>query len=240
MDMEVASVTNQATVSDQQDDDETFETPRSSPEIMVTDCSLPEQVVNGVNGVDVKPKIETATDTAKRNISISEAPNAPSSELTFPADLLPRSQAIDMVVGRESWHRQVPPEWVPIITRDVQGQQHMPPIAPYSDAYLSTQPAKKRRLAEARKPEGSIEKVISDTLKDAIKVTGVQPKSVSSGASAGSSSVGNSNIVSEVAKDTNVKAAIKNDTRAAIKRRIQQDPDFTQERFPDSQEFVKK
>ena len=240
MDMEVASVTNQATVSDQQDDDETFETPRSSPEVMVTDCSLPEQVVNGVNGVDVKPKIETATDTAKRNISISEAPNAPSSELAFPADLLPRSQAIDMVVGRESWHRQVPPEWVPIITRDVQGQQHMPPIAPYSDAYLSTQPAKKRRLAEARKPEGSIEKVISDTLKDAIKVTGVQPKSVSSGASAGSSSVGNSNIVSEVAKDTNVKAAIKNDTRAAIKRRIQQDPDFTQERFPDSQEFVKK
>merc|ERR1711894_162363 len=163
-----------------------------------------------------------------------------SEELSFPTELLPRSQGIDMVVGRESWHRQVPPEWVPLITRDVQAQSQMPPMTPYSDAYLSTQPTKKRRLAEAKKPEGSIEKVISDTLKDAIRVSGVQPKSVSSGASAGSSSVGNSNIVSEVAKDTNVKAAIKNDTRAAIKRRIQQDPDFTQERFPDSQEFVKK
>jgi len=116
----------------------------------------------------------------------------------------------------------------------------MSPIAPYSDAYLSTQPAKKRRLAEARKPEGSIEKVISDTLKDAIKVSGVQPKNASSGASAGSSNVGNSNIAAEVAKDTSVQAAIKNDARGTIKRRLQQDPDFTPERFPDSQDFAKK
>merc|ERR1712113_1059994 len=157
----------------------------------------------------------------------------------FPSELLPRSQGIDMVVGRDPWHRQVPPEWVPIITRDVQGQQQIPPIAPYSDAYLSTQPAKKRRLAEAKKPEGSIEKVISDTLKDAIRVSGVKPKSAPN-APGGNDAAANSRVAGEVSLDGGVQAAIKNDTRGTIKRRLQQDPDFKPERFPDSQDFVTK
>ena len=145
-----------------------------------------------------------------------------------------------MVVGRESWQRQLPPEWVPIITRDVQAQNQMPPIAPYSDAYLSTQPAKKRRLAEAKKPEGSIEKVISDTLKDAIRVSGVQPKSAQPNAPGGHDNAANSSIAGEVSLDGGVQAAIKNDTRGTIKRRLQQDPDFKPERFPDSHDFVAK
>ena len=157
-------------------------------------------------------------------------------ELAFPAELLPRSQGIDMVVGREQWHRQVPSEWVPIITRDIQSQQQLATQAPFSDAYLSTQPAKKRRLAEARKPEGTIEKVISDTLKDAIKVSGVQPKPSTSPQVA----PGGSTVALEVSKDEGVQTAVKNDTRGAIKRRLQHDPDFKPKNFPNSQDFVAK
>ena len=213
---------------------------------MVTDNISPTRVPNGEMDVDVRPKLQNkpdaTTDTKNTKSSGAEAliqtPDAPSSEeLTFPTELLPRSQGIDMVVGRESWHRQVPPEWVPIITRDVQAQNQITPMAPYSDAYLSTQPAKKRRLAEANKPEGSIEKVISDTLKDAIRVTGVQPKSAQPG---GNDAATNSSIAGEVSVDGGVQAAIKNDTRGTIKRRLQQDPDFKPERFPDSQDFVAK
>ena len=248
-DREVESVTNLAAQNDPQDEDETFETPRSSPEIMVTDNVSPTRVPNGEMDIDVKPKLESklnaVTDTKKSASTGAEslivAPDPPNSEeLSFPAELLPRSQGIDMVVGRESWQRQLPPEWVPIITRDVQAQNQMPPIAPYSDAYLSTQPAKKRRLAEAKKPEGSIEKVISDTLKDAIRVSGVKPKSAQPNGPGGNDAAANSSIAREVSLDGGVQAAIKNDTRGTIKRRLQQDPDFKPERFPDSQDFVTK
>ena len=216
---------------------------------MVTDNISPTRVPNGEMDVDVRPKLQNkpdaSTDTKNTKSSGAEAliqtPDAPSSEeLSFPTELLPRSQGIDMVVGRESWHRQVPPEWVPIITRDVQAQSQMPPMTPYSDAYLSTQPAKKRRLAEAKKPEGSIEKVISDTLKDAIRVSGVQPKSAQPTQPGGHDAAANSSIASEVSLDGGVQASIKNDTRGTIKRRLQQDPDFKPERFPDSQDFVAK
>ena len=216
---------------------------------MVTDNVSPTRVPNGDMDVDDKPKVQnkpvaevdTKNATTTCAGSLIEIPDPPSSEeLSFPAELLPRSQGIDMVVGRESWQRQLPPEWVPIITRDVQAQNQMPPIAPYSDAYLSTQPAKKRRLAEAKKPEGSIEKVISDTLKDAIRVSGVQPKSAQPNAPGGHDNAANSSIAGEVSLDGGVQAAIKNDTRGTIKRRLQQDPDFKPERFPDSQDFVAK
>jgi hypothetical protein len=36
--------------------------------------------------------------------------------------------------------------------------------APFSDAYLTTQPSKRRRLIAAEKPEGSVERVIAETL----------------------------------------------------------------------------
>ena len=230
--------------NDQQDEDETFETPRSSPEIMVTDHPSPGRIHNGEMDVDVRQSFEAKPEPVNITNSVPqtpliETPNVQNSELNFPSELMPRSQGIDMVVGREPWHRQVPPEWVPIITRDVQGQQQIPPIAPYSDAYLSTQPAKKRRLAEAKKPEGSIEKVISETLKDAIKVSGVHPKASQSGTSTGGIA-GNSTIAVEVAKDGGIQAAVKSDTRGAIKRRLQRDPDFKPERFPDSQDFATK
>ena len=206
---------------------------------MLTDNASPERTNTAEMEIDDRPSRDNKKEAQPNTINISRPPlvvvppeQPTNAELAFPAELLPRSQGIDMVVGREQWHRQVPSEWVPIITRDIQSQQQLAAQAPFSDAYLSTQPAKKRRLAEARKPEGTIEKVISDTLKDAIKVSGVQPKP--------STSPGGSAVALEVAKDGCVQTAVKNDTRGAIKRRLQQDPDFKPENFPNSQDFVAK
>lgn len=172
----------------------------------------------------------------KQTTVVTPSPTASlEAELSFPIDLLPSTQSIDAVVGREAWYRQVPLEWVPTITSDTRTQQQLHPIAPFSDAYLSTQPPKKRRLAANKKPDGTIEKVISDTLKKAITVTGVQPK-----VSTNNTTSGNSNIAVEAARDVGLQAAIKTESHRAITRRIQQDPDFDEEKFRSSNDFCLK
>ena len=221
---------------------------------------------NGGNEATSKRESNNAATTSERNVGRTKSnvpqdpPDDVNGELIFPPELLPQSPGIDMVVGREPWHRQVPSDWVPIITRDMQAQMSTSrdgpggPLqqAPFSDAYISTQPAKKRRLASEGKPEGSIEKVIKDTLKDAIRASGVQPigsnnqqhpvmMNNSTAVSPGSGAVAViEQLLQDAASDVGVQDAVKNDTRTAIKRRLQQDPDFKPQNFPNSQDFTSK
>ena len=62
----------------------------------------------------------------------------------------------------EGWQGAVPPEWVPIISRD--SRQAAPRPVPFSDAYISGQPPKRRRLNNERKPRGDAINLISETL----------------------------------------------------------------------------
>jgi hypothetical protein len=203
------------------------------------DQTLSDIMANIETHTDIE--IDSATnhgienDTEQNQTLVVPPTTSPEAELLFPIDLLPSTQGMDTVVRSEAWHRQVPIEWVTTITSDTQTQQPIPPIAPFSDAYLSTQPAKKRRLAESRKPDGEIEKVISDTLKKAITVTGVQPK-----VSTNNTTVVNSNVAVEAAKDVGLQAAIKTEAHKAITRRIQEDPDSDPEKFRNSKDFCLK
>ena len=75
-------------------------------------------------------------------------------------------------VGSQPWHGTLPANWVPIVARDVNRQNDRDAIQaasrPLSDALLSTQSAKRRRLASKSKPEGNVEQLIADTLHSAM------------------------------------------------------------------------
>ena len=98
---------------------------------------------------------------------IPDTPPTPS----FPSALLalPLAAAGDAEVEAEGWHGAVPSQWVPIISRDVAST---PPQSngvgsggPYSDAYISGQPPKRRRLNDDKKPHGSTRDIIADSIK---------------------------------------------------------------------------
>ncbi|GLV33829.1 uncharacterized protein CBL_11286 [Carabus blaptoides fortunei] len=79
----------------------------------------------------------------------------------------------NVVIGSEPWHRGLSAEWIPIITRDTQRQRRQNPQAPFSDAYLSGLPSKRRKIVAAAKPQGNLSQVISDGVRRAVTTTGL-------------------------------------------------------------------
>lgn len=112
------------------------------------------------------------------------------------------------------------------MARDIHRQNGLDDQGPFSDAYLTGQSTKRRRLASRNKPEGSVEQVISDTLSSAINASGVQPV----------------HAVEEVLKDAstrgNIQQSLRNEVHSTISRRIARDPDFDSKKFPNSKDFA--
>ena len=57
----------------------------------------------------------------------------------------------------------LPPSWAPIIARDT-SEAGRPSQQPYSEAYLSGQPNKRRKLNSDKKPRGEVSNIISRSL----------------------------------------------------------------------------
>jgi len=55
-------------------------------------------------------------------------------------------------------------EWVPVIARDSQRQRRQGTQPPYSDAYLSGMPNKRRKIVTSSKPQGSLSQIIASEL----------------------------------------------------------------------------
>ena len=91
--------------------------------------------------------------------------------------LAPREVDSTIPIGSQPWHGTLPSNWIPIVSRDVSRQSNQEGQRPFSDAYLTTQAAKRRRLASNSKPSGTVSEVISDVITDAIRNTGIQPLS---------------------------------------------------------------
>ena len=105
---------------------------------------------------------------------------------------------------------------------------------PFSDAYLTTQPAKRRKLAAAQKPEGSVEEVIAETIEDAVQTSGVRPMLGATGAAT------LSDMSRAVARDANLQQGVEGEAMSALKRRIKADPDVKDEKHPNAKAFAKK
>lgn len=239
---------------------ETFGTPRSSPELMETENNAganDEASAAAAPGSVRSPELATTSSSAAMATASFPAPPqlmvppaaVDEGEVRFPRSLLPRSgMGPDMVVGSESWHRALPSDWVPIVARDSRLQNNTSGRmaaaaasrgdnaggqvqAPFSDAYLSTQPAKRRKIAAEEKPDGDLDKLISDTLQDAIRSTGAQPTNAPV-----------ASMVAEVSANERVREAVEGEVLGAVRGRIERDQEYKIHisRYPQSSAFLAK
>ncbi|KAL0280072.1 UNVERIFIED_CONTAM: hypothetical protein PYX00_001471 [Menopon gallinae] len=133
----------------------------------------------------------------------------------------------DVLIGSETWHNALPSEWVPIITRDTQRQRRQSSQKPFSDAYLSSLPAKRRKLIASSKPQGNLSQVISDGVRQAINAAGI-------------SSPVAEKVIAEAGKDDVLQAAYKEQERVCVSADLKRNPDFSPSRFPNAFKYFDK
>jgi len=162
------------------------------------------------------------SDPVSVSTSSSSIP-PPNQEQAFPSSLL----SVPTLSSQSSpGMSALPAAWLPIIARD----QNLTPSAntPHSDAYLSGQPSKRRRLNAECKPRGEVNSVIEQAMKEAIEQTGIQP---SGGAGA---------LIDQVVNNRTVQGAVEQMARESFQERSRNGEDFNPGKFPAVDKFVKK
>jgi len=164
----------------------------------------------------------TAANTITRPITMVPPPDQ---DLTFPPSLL----AIPTITSQNSTMSNMsslPSTWLPIIARDqavtVTTQQ------PHSDAYLSGQPSKRRRLNTESKPRGEVRRLIEQSLQEAMEQTGLQPT--------GGAAV----VMEQVGDSRNIQEAVGQMARESFQERSRDRENFQPEKFPAVNKLVKK
>ncbi|XP_026277950.1 large proline-rich protein bag6-A isoform X1 [Frankliniella occidentalis] len=182
-------------------------------EPMDTDSQSPHQPTTSASSVSLDvPSHSSEGATAAHTIESSEI--APmDTELPAPAP--------------EAWHRILPPEWVPIITRDATRQRRPNSQAPLSDAYLAGMPPKRRKVVTASRPHGSLSEVISANMESAIQSSGVP-------------TAGLSLVQEEAGRDPRLREAYREQLRATVRANLANNPDFSAERFPNAAQYFGK
>ncbi len=223
------------------EEEENFATPRSSPELM-------DMAEHQVKQQPPSPRSDVAIDDDKEKaveevVPFTIPPPVDLSDQAFPPSLLPHpsdANAIDVVVGSEPWHRALPPEWVPIVARDVQKQQKCEDdnVPAASNAYLSTQPAKRRKLAtESKPPSGPVMALVTECLQEAVSSAGIVQQQATSQPLERSLA---RDVMREETQDELLGPAAEATAMGTIKSRLEKDPDFDEERYPNSTAFLKK
>ncbi|CAH1179566.1 unnamed protein product [Phaedon cochleariae] len=131
----------------------------------------------------------------------------------------------NVVLGSEPWHGQVPEDWVPIITRDAQRQRRQNSQGPFSDAYLSGMPSKRRKIVNSSKPQGSLPQVITDGVRQAVSTTGL-------------TSVSPLETVAQAAGNSpEIQTAYRNLLRSTVQASLRENEEFLPERYPNIQNY---
>ncbi|XP_056597789.1 large proline-rich protein BAG6 isoform X2 [Triplophysa dalaica] len=117
----------------------------------------------------------------------------------------------------EPWAATVPPEWVPIIRHDMLTQRKMKAQPPLSDAYLHGMPAKRRKTGQGEGPPLSL----ADAVSRAARAAGVRPVTTPD------------NLQGEL-EEPEMQEAYTQQVRSDIKKRLSDDPDYNQQRFPNT------
>ncbi|XP_014662562.1 PREDICTED: large proline-rich protein BAG6-like [Priapulus caudatus] len=128
---------------------------------------------------------------------------------------------------RDDWRGVVPHEWVDVISRDIETQQHQRAQASMSDAYLQGMPAKRRRVSSSiHMADGKpLSSSLPDLLKKAISATGAHP--VTSVAA----------VTKEAAESMVIQELYEQQVKHDIKRRLEADSDYNPGRFPHTDDF---
>ncbi|EPY85374.1 large proline-rich protein BAG6 [Camelus ferus] len=117
----------------------------------------------------------------------------------------------------EPWAAAVPPEWVPIIQQDIQSQRKVKPQPPLSDAYLSGMPAKRRKMMQGEGPQ----LLLSEAVSRAAKAAGARPLT-------------SPESLSRDLEAPEVQESYRQQLRADIQKRLQEDPNYSPQRFPNA------
>ncbi|XP_067416371.1 large proline-rich protein BAG6 isoform X3 [Emydura macquarii macquarii] len=117
----------------------------------------------------------------------------------------------------EPWAAAVPPEWVPIIREDIQTQRRGKQQPPLSDAYLTGMPAKRRKTMRGDGPQ----LLLSEAVSRAARAAGVKPLS------------GSDSLSRELAEPA-LQEGYREQLRADLQQRLQEDPSFSPQRFPNA------
>ncbi|KAF6212595.1 hypothetical protein GE061_013121 [Apolygus lucorum] len=151
----------------------------------------------------------------------------PSMDVVPPQPTTPQPMEVeDNVVVAEQLTEELPdvildvhPDWVPIITRDRERQRRQAAQGPLSDAYLSGMPSKRRKIVSSNKPQGSLSRVISESMSSAISAAGVPVVE---------------NIAEAAASDSTVRSAYKEQVRHTVGSTVKSHPDFKPDKYPNS------
>jgi len=141
---------------------------------------------------------------------------------------------VEVIVGSEDWHAAVPPEWVPVISQDVSRQrreqtedkaQHN--TAQLSDAYIAAMPSKRRKMMSRERHEqfGDVRSHMSQTVRHAAQVTHITPTTSLNA------------LTRDVADDLDLCEAFRGEVGVAIRRRIGEDPDYSPDKYPATEEY---
>uniref|UniRef100_A0A2S2PR33 Large proline-rich protein BAG6 n=1 Tax=Schizaphis graminum TaxID=13262 RepID=A0A2S2PR33_SCHGA len=163
----------------------------------------------------VVPFDETAQILREGNGEQSSNPSMPPSEIIN--EPLP-----EVVIGSQDWHHSVPSEWVPVIARDSQRQRRQGTQPPYSDAYLSGMPNKRRKIVTNSKPQGSLSQIIAKNLEVAMGAAGVAI---------------NTEVITSAGADTAVQNAYTERIRTFGRSGLDTHPDFCPIRYPNASKF---
>ncbi|KAJ8039567.1 Large proline-rich protein BAG6 [Holothuria leucospilota] len=129
-----------------------------------------------------------------------------------------------------SWQAVVPPNWVPVMTQDIQRQRRQAPQGPFSDAYLQGLPPKRIKLEQdkrspATEPSSSF---VRETLRRAVENSGLRPlTSVDS-------------LLQEAENSSVLESACDEQMKSALKQRLRTDPDYDPQRFPNTDKYLQK
>ncbi|GAB0100361.1 hypothetical protein DMENIID0001_163930 [Sergentomyia squamirostris] len=141
----------------------------------------------------------------------------------------PMPPATTVDIEPQPWHRNFPRDWIPIISQDVQKQRRQPEQLPFSDAYLSGMSSKRRKMITCSKPSSDIQEVLNDSVRHAIKSTGLTR----------ASSTSIDEISRTIASDSNVQSAYQEEMKATLGQHVKNHPDYKPDRFPSSSKYFK-
>lgn len=186
----------------------------------VDEMSSVEEVVMTSDAV---PEIETATSTIP--MAATTASETKTADSNLENEPLPDEPPVTVNVGSQSWHSNVPQEWIPVLTRDIERQRRGVPETNLSDAYLCGMPLKRRKIASQHKPHGSVQNVVQDTLRSSMRSSGINRAVVES-------------VSGEAA--TQLSESFATHVRENLQEKLKNDKDFRPERFPKSEENIRK